>query len=1145
MAATIMAERSAIDMLWVTICAGLVFSMQAGFLCLESGLTRSKNAINVAIKNLTDFAVASVLYWAVGFGLMFGPSLGGWLGAGHFFASTGAGADTWLATFFLFQVMFCATACTIVSGAVAERMRFSAYLITTSLVGLVIYPVFGHWAWGGALEGVLGHVGSVPGWLAAEGFVDFAGSSVVHSVGGWVSLAAVLVIGPRTGRFVPGQTPRNFPGGNLPMAMLGVLLLAFGWLGFNGGSTLGLDRRVPGIIVNTALAAATGILAGLAIGWYRRGYAEVLHALNGAIAGLVAITASAHAVTAAQAGVIGAMGGAVMVLADELLLAFRVDDAVGAIPAHLAAGIWGTLAVGLFGDPVILGTGLPWWAQTGVQAMGVVTCGLWSFGAAWLLLRVIDRFSPLRVQPQEEEMGLNVSEHGARTELVELLEAMNAQARTGTLGVRVPSEPFTEVGQIAACYNQVMDKLEQAVDQTRAIVRDVRDGVITFTREGVLTSFNPGAEKLFATPAGQAIGQNVAMLLSGAGVRDAHRIQRLLTPGEPVEFRIAAASREPQVLEVAVSESWLGREVQLTGLIRDITERKQIEAQLHRERDLAQVTLASIGDGVVTTDERGMLQFLNPVAERLTGWSAAEATGRSIGSVFRLVDARSGEAIDNPVRVVLSGGRPVQRQEHDFLLHRDGTRTPVQCTAAPIRGRDGYVVGVVLVLHDVTEALSLAHELTHQASHDALTGIANRREFERRLAELLGKPQEAGVSHIVGYLDLDQFKVVNDTCGHVAGDELLRQVTALLRARLRGSDVLARVGGDEFGVLFLNCPMAQAQRLAEGLREAIQDFRFAWQGHSFAIGVSIGLAEIGPDDQVLADIFSAVDAACYAAKESGRNRVHVYRHDDASVLEQHGQMQWVARLQAALDQDRLRLYLQPIVPLHSMADARTHHEVLLRLVEDGRVISPGSFMPAAERYNLMPRIDHWVVRNMLGWLSDLHRHHGALDAIYCINLSGASLSDERFRQALRSLLEQHALPPGSVCFEITETAAVANLTKVVEFIGEVKRLGCTFALDDFGSGLSSFAYLKNLPVDYLKIDGGFVRDIERDRIDLSMVQAINAIGHEMGLCTIAEFVENEAVLERVREIGVDYAQGYHLGRPRPLEEVGQVRVMPR
>lgn len=1140
-----MPDRSAVDMLWVTLCAGLVFSMQAGFLCLESGLTRSKNAINVAIKNLTDFAVASVLYWAIGFGLMFGPSLAGWVGAGHFFTPVGAGSDTALATFFLFQVMFCATACTIVSGAVAERMRFSAYLITTSVIGLVIYPVFGHWAWGGVLEGLLGQDGAMPGWLAATGFIDFAGSSVVHSVGGWVSLAAVLVIGPRTGRFVPGEAPRKIPGGDLPMAMLGVLLLAFGWFGFNGGSTLGLDRRVPGIIVNTALAAATGILAGLAIGWLRRGYAEVLYALNGAIAGLVAITASAHAVSAAEACLIGLVGGVVMVLADELLLRLRVDDAVGAIPAHLAAGIWGTLAVGLFGDLQVLGTGLSRGAQTAVQVLGVLACGLWAFGAAWVLLRLIDRWMPLRVQPEEELLGLNVSEHGARTELVELLEAMNAQARTGALEVRVPTEPFTEVGQIAACYNQVMDKLEQAVDQTRAIVRDVRDGVITFTREGVLTSFNPGAEKLFATPAGQAIGQTVTTLFRNAGVRDQHRIHRLLTPGVQVEFRLAPASQGPQVVEVAVSESRLGQEVQLTGLVRDITERKQIEAQLHRERDLAQVTLASIGDGVVTTDERGMLQFMNPVAERLTGWEANEAMGRPISAVFRLLDARSGEIIDNPVRTVLNAGRPLQRNEHDFLVHRDGSRTPVQCTAAPIRGRDGFVIGVVLVLHDVTEALSLAHELTHQASHDALTGVPNRREFERRLADVLAKPRADDESHIVGYLDLDQFKVVNDTCGHVAGDELLRQVTALLRGRLRGSDMLARVGGDEFGVLFFNCPMPHAQRLAEALREAIEDFRFAWQGHAFAIGVSIGLAEIGPQDHVLADVLSAVDAACYAAKESGRNRVHVYRHDDARLMEHHGQMQWVARLQAALDQDRLRLYLQPIVPLHPLGDERPHHEVLLRLDEGGRIISPGSFMPAAERYNLMPRIDHWVVRNTLGWLSDVYRQHGALDGTYCINLSGASLSDERFREALRGLLEQHALPGGAVCFEITETAAVANLSKVVEFITEVKRLGCTFALDDFGSGLSSFAYLKNLPVDYLKIDGGFVRDIERDRIDLSMVQAINAIGHVMGLKTIAEFVENEAVLDRVRELGIDYAQGYHLGHPRPLEQVGQVRVMPR
>ncbi|HSQ71734.1 MAG TPA: EAL domain-containing protein, partial [Rubrivivax sp.] len=341
------------------------------------------------------------------------------------------------------------------------------------------------------------------------------------------------------------------------------------------------------------------------------------------------------------------------------------------------------------------------------------------------------------------------------------------------------------------------------------------------------------------------------------------------------------------------------------------------------------------------------------------------------------------------------------------------------------------------------------------------------------------------------------------------------------------------------------CPLDHAVRIAEKVREAIAKLRFGWQGKQFSIGVSIGLVLAPGKGQDLGALLAAADAACYAAKEAGRNRVHVLQPDDTQVLAQRGQMQWVTRLNAALDADRLRLYVQPVLPLQGDAQASPHFEILVRLDEDGQIIPPGAFLPAAERYGLMPRIDQWVVDNTLSWLGDRLRQQGRVDGLYAINLSGASLSDERFRQTLRATLQKMKLPPGLLCFEITETAAVANLSKVVQFIEEVKALGCLFALDDFGSGLSSFAYLKNLPVDFLKIDGSFVKDIADDPMDLAMVQAINAIGHVMGLKTIAEYVCSQAVLERLREIGVDYGQGFHLGAPRPLAELGSVRLMPR
>ena len=1130
-------NAQALDLLWIVLCAALVFLMQAGFLCLESGLTRNKNSINVAAKNVADFAIAALVYWLVGFGLMFGPTWGGWFGSGLFGLFDQIPQQTGVLAFVLFQLMFCATATTIVSGAVAERMRFGAYLGTSAMVSLIIYPVFGHWAWAGAW-GL-----SEPGWLARLGFVDFAGSTVVHSVGGWVALVAVLQTGPREGRFRKGEPPKVIPAGNLPIAMLGVLLLAFGWLGFNGGSTLAFDGRVPSVLLHTMLAGAAGCVTGLAIGrlWY--GYFEVMYLINGLVAGLVAITAGAHAVSAPHAMLIGAVGAGVMAWASEKLMQWRIDDAVGAIPAHLAAGAWGTLAVGLFGDLQLMGTGLTRSAQVGVQVLGIAACGAWCTLASWPMLHWWRRGGGLRVDADSERSGLNVAEHGARTELIDLLDAMEAQRRSGDLRQRVPEEPFTEVGQIAGAYNRVITALDQTTQQTLAILRDMRDGILTFTRDGLVTSLNPGAERLLGLAAPAAVGQPLPLVLNRAGCTQAPDPQRLCRAGAPIELRIVRPGAARSFYELTVSETQSEQGAHYTATLRDTSERKQVEAQLQRERDIAQVTLASIGNGVITTDEAGIVQYMNPVAAALTGWAAADAVGRLATEIYQLVDEANKAPLPHPLREVLRRGQLQSRHEHAVLQRRDGSSVPVIDTAAPIRSRDGFLIGAVLVFHDVTDTLNLARELSHQAAHDALTGVPNRREFERRLAELLERSAQDGLTHALCYLDLDQFKVVNDTCGHVAGDELLRQVTQLIRRMLRAGDMLARLGGDEFGLILQACPLDHAVRIAERIREAIADLRFAWQGKQFSIGVSIGLVLAPPKGQDLVALLAAADAACYAAKEGGRNRVHVLQPNDSQVQQQRGQMQWVTRITAALQADRLRLYVQPVLPLQGGTDA--HYEILVRLEEDGQIIPPGAFLPAAERYGLMPRIDQWVVNNTLSWLSDRLRQSGRIDGVYAINLSGASLSDERFRQALRHTLQQLRLPPGVLCFEITETAAVANLSKVVLFIEEVKALGCLFSLDDFGSGLSSFAYLKNLPVDFLKIDGSFVKDIADDPMDLAMVQAINAIGHVMGLKTIAEYVASEAVLDKLREIGVDYGQGYHLGPPRPLAEQGSVRLMPR
>jgi ammonium transporter len=452
------------DVFWVLICAGLVFLMQAGFTCLESGLTRSKNSINVAIKNITDFGISTILFWAFGFAIMFGSSVDGWIGSSQFFLSLDEGSLT--SAFFLFEIMFCATAVTIVSGATAERLRFRSYIIISIMLSGLIYPIFGHWAWNNVLSG------TASGWLGKIGFIDFAGSTVVHSVGGWVALAALLVIGPREGRFPLVGAHRKIHGSNLPMSVLGVLLLWVGWFGFNGGSTLALNDQVAGIITNTFLAGASGVMVTLAVGWIIRKKADAELVIFGSIAGLVAITASANAVSTVSALTIGGVGGIVMLGVDYLMDYLHIDDAVGAIPVHLGAGIWGTLAVAIFGKEEILGTGISRWGQLLIQTTGIGVCFLWAFGLSYGFFILINRFFPLRVTAEDERIGLNVSEHGATTELLDMFRTMESQARTGDISLRVPVEPFTEVGQIAERYNCVMEALQKEAAKTESSLQE-------------------------------------------------------------------------------------------------------------------------------------------------------------------------------------------------------------------------------------------------------------------------------------------------------------------------------------------------------------------------------------------------------------------------------------------------------------------------------------------------------------------------------------------------------------------------------------------------------------------------------------------------------------------------------------------------
>ena len=558
------------------------------------------------------------------------------------------------------------------------------------------------------------------------------------------------------------------------------------------------------------------------------------------------------------------------------------------------------------------------------------------------------------------------------------------------------------------------------------------------------------------------------------------------------------------------------------------------EAALYQEKERAVVTLHSIGDAVITTDPGYRVEFINPPAEKLTGWSLEQARGRSLLDILKLHDEVTRREVENPVVLCLAQHGPVTLQNEIILVRPDGGEVEISASAAPIRDRSDAVLGAVMVFHDVGQTRMLARQLSYQAAHDALTGLYNRHEFEQRLQQALDGCQQEGAEHALCYLDLDQFKVVNDVCGHIAGDELLRQLAGVLLERIRETDVLARLGGDEFGMLLSHCSPDKARRVAEDILHTVRAFRFMHREHSFEIGVSIGVVPVNQASHSVTEVLSAADVACYAAKDSGRNRIHVYEPGDREMQKRRGELSWVSQISRALDEDRMRLYFQPIIPLKQSDHAPVHYEMLVRMLDDGgNMVPPMAFLPAAERYNLMPTLDRWVVSTMLKTFGP--GRSGPARAVYVANLSGQSLSDEGFLAFVLEHLSRSTLDPCQVCFEITETAAIANLRGATRFIKVLRDHGCSFALDDFGSGLSSFGYLKNLAVDYLKIDGSFVKDMVEDEIDAAMVSAINEIGHVMGIRTIAEFVESEAVLERLRDIGVDYAQGYWVAKPQPIE----------
>jgi diguanylate cyclase (GGDEF)-like protein/PAS domain S-box-containing protein len=559
---------------------------------------------------------------------------------------------------------------------------------------------------------------------------------------------------------------------------------------------------------------------------------------------------------------------------------------------------------------------------------------------------------------------------------------------------------------------------------------------------------------------------------------------------------------------------------------------KQSELILKENEIKYRSLLETAPDGIVIVNKNGSIEIVNKQLQCLTGYTANDLIGQSVEILiperFKTHKQQRDKYLSNPhTRKMGSFGTDL------FVRRKDGSEFPADISLSPLKLTSGMLISSSI--RDITERKQVDDLLTYQANYDDLTGLVNRREFERRTERLLSTVRQNKSEHALCFMDLDQFKVVNDTCGHIAGDEMLRQLSSLLNIEVRHRDTLARLGGDEFAILMEYCSLENAQRVAASLQKAIQDFRFSWEGHNFRISVSMGLVAITESTFDLTELLSIADVSCYMAKEKGRNCIHVHNYDDKEMTQRYGEMEWVTRINHALEEDRFCLYAQPIMSLES--NVSTHYEFLIRMIdENGDTISPGAFLPAAERYNLISKLDRWIIKNAFKLLSVASESGEQID-FYSINLSGQSLADVDFLDFIVKQFSEMGVQASKVCFEITETAAITNLSMAINFISTLKALGCRFSLDDFGSGLSSFGYLKHLPVDYLKIDGMFVKDIVDDPIDMAMVKSINEIGHVMGMQTIAEFVEDNEIKNMLIGIGVDYGQGYEIGKPQPFSRL--------
>ena len=722
----------------------------------------------------------------------------------------------------------------------------------------------------------------------------------------------------------------------------------------------------------------------------------------------------------------------------------------------------------------------------------------------------------------------------------EMLEA----SKDASVGHRltIPNDPAT--AQIASNVNKLFDALAERDERIQGRDRLFKDfartlpEIVIIHDEKILLP-NESAASLVGLEPEQLVGREVSDL-----VKPAYRAlfrktvaKRLAGESVPRRLEIQLINGNQSGLWVETQSSnieYHGQRAILT-VARDVSHRKSLEVSLSRSKRQAQYTLESISEGVITTDNVGRIDYMNLAAETLIGTNRDDASGHRVGELFTLVDDADRRPLGDPVERCLAMRRRVNMGRRAVMLSVDGEHEhSVEITASPVRGPGDSISGTVVVFHDVGELRGLTRKMSYQATHDPLTGLVNRREFERRLEEAMDSAHAEEAVHMLFYMDLDRFKAVNDTCGHLAGDNMLREVAALIKEEVRDSDFVGRLGGDEFGALLIGCPIEKARQIASDICAAVANYRFVWKDKIFNIGISIGLVEISHATGTLQDIMSAADSACYMAKQQGRGQVHIYSARDEVIARERGDIQWLRQLQTALHEDGFELAVQPIIAMSGKADSGPSVEVFIRLSEArGQTTGTAEFLRPAERYQMMPQIDRWVINASLGAIASgeikLSAHRSC-----AINLSGQTLGDESFLGFVVDSLDRSGVAPSAICFEVTEAAILSNVQHAQRFIEVLHGIGCEFSLDDFGSGLGSFSSLKHLPIDYLKIDGTYTRNLQTDLVNQEMVSAMIKLARTMQFRVVAEQVEHQEDFDWLRDIGVDFVQGYFVERPAAL-----------